>query len=86
MLADLGERFRGVRQGPDGWLYGLADGSKGRALWLERRAVSLRRAPGINALIRQPGAPNMRRSFVASGHYNKQARRSEAVATQGSAP
>ena len=36
LLEDLGERFRDVRQGPDGWLYVLTDGSKGRVLRLER--------------------------------------------------
>jgi aldose sugar dehydrogenase len=28
MLASLGERIRDVRQGPDGWLYLLADSGK----------------------------------------------------------
>ena len=36
LLEDLGERFRDVRQGPDGWLYVLTDGSKGRVLRIER--------------------------------------------------
>jgi glucose/arabinose dehydrogenase len=28
MLANLGERIRDVRQGPDGWLYLLTDSGK----------------------------------------------------------
>ena len=36
LLEDLGERFRDVRQGPDGWLYVLTDGAKGRVLRIER--------------------------------------------------
>ena len=36
LLEDLGERFRDVRQGPDGWLYVLTGGSAGRVLRLER--------------------------------------------------
>jgi len=36
LLADLGERFRDVRQGPDGWLYVLTDSRNGRILRLER--------------------------------------------------
>ena len=36
LLEDLGERVRDVRQGPDGWLYVLTDGSKGRVLRIER--------------------------------------------------
>jgi aldose sugar dehydrogenase len=36
LLADLGERIRDVRQGPDGWLYLLTDGSNGRLLRIER--------------------------------------------------
>ena len=34
LLADLGERMRCVRQGPDGWLYLLTD--SGRLLQLSR--------------------------------------------------
>ncbi len=37
LLADLGERIRDVRQGPDGWLYLLTDSSKGRILRLSPR-------------------------------------------------
>jgi glucose/arabinose dehydrogenase len=36
LLQDLGERIRDVRQGPDGWLYVLTDGSGGQVLRLER--------------------------------------------------
>ncbi|WP_298830334.1 PQQ-dependent sugar dehydrogenase [uncultured Piscinibacter sp.] len=36
LLEDLGERIRDVRQGPDGWLYLVTDGSDGRVLRLER--------------------------------------------------
>jgi glucose/arabinose dehydrogenase len=36
LLADLGERIRDVRQGPDGWLYVLTDSRDGRVLRLER--------------------------------------------------
>ena len=36
LLEDLGERLRDVRQGPDGWLYVLTDGSQGRVLRIER--------------------------------------------------
>jgi len=36
LLQDFGERIRDVRQGPDGWLYVLTDGSGGRVLRLER--------------------------------------------------
>lgn len=36
LLADLGQRIRDVRQGPDGWLYVLTDGSNGQVLRLER--------------------------------------------------
>ncbi len=36
LLADLNERIRDVRQGPDGWLYLVTDSSKGRILRLER--------------------------------------------------
>jgi glucose/arabinose dehydrogenase len=36
LLADLKERIRDVRQGPDGWLYVLTDSSNGRILRLER--------------------------------------------------
>jgi glucose/arabinose dehydrogenase len=36
LLADLKERIRDVRQGPDGWLYLLTDGGNGRILRLER--------------------------------------------------
>ncbi len=36
LLVDLGERFRDVRQGPDGWLYVLTDSRNGRILRLER--------------------------------------------------
>jgi glucose/arabinose dehydrogenase len=36
LLADLGERIRDVRQGPDGWLYVLTDSRNGRILRLER--------------------------------------------------
>jgi len=36
LLQDLGERIRDVRQGPDGWLYLVTDGSGGKVLRLER--------------------------------------------------
>lgn len=36
LLEDFGERIRDVRQGPDGWLYVLTDGSDGQVLRLER--------------------------------------------------
>jgi aldose sugar dehydrogenase len=36
LLAELKERIRDVRQGPDGWLYLLTDSSNGRILRLER--------------------------------------------------
>jgi aldose sugar dehydrogenase len=36
LLENLGERFRDVRQGPDGWLYVVTDGSDGKVLRLER--------------------------------------------------
>jgi aldose sugar dehydrogenase len=36
LLADLGKRIRDVRQGPDGWLYIVTDGSDGQVLRLER--------------------------------------------------
>jgi glucose/arabinose dehydrogenase len=36
LLADLKERIRDVRQGPDGWLYLLTDSGNGRILRLER--------------------------------------------------
>ena len=36
LLVDLGKRIRDVRQGPDGWLYVLTDGSNGQVLRLER--------------------------------------------------
>ena len=36
LLADLDERIRDVRQGPDGWLYLVTDGRGGRVLRLER--------------------------------------------------
>jgi glucose/arabinose dehydrogenase len=36
LLADRNERIRDVRQGPDGWLYLLTDGSPGKLLRLER--------------------------------------------------
>lgn len=36
LLQDLEHRIRDVRQGPDGWLYLLTDGSGGRILRLER--------------------------------------------------
>ncbi|MBU2407829.1 MAG: PQQ-dependent sugar dehydrogenase [Gammaproteobacteria bacterium] len=36
LLADRGERIRDVRQGPDGWLYVLTDGSNGKLLRIER--------------------------------------------------
>jgi glucose/arabinose dehydrogenase len=35
LLANLGERIRDVRQGPDGWLYLLTDSSNGRVIRLE---------------------------------------------------
>ncbi len=34
LLADLGERIRDVRQGPDGWLYVLTDSPRGRLIRL----------------------------------------------------
>ncbi len=37
LLADVGERIRDVRQGPDGWLYVLTDNSRGRLLRLVPR-------------------------------------------------
>lgn len=36
LLTDLGERFRDVRQGPDGWLYLLTDSDDGKLIRLER--------------------------------------------------
>jgi glucose/arabinose dehydrogenase len=36
LLADLGERIRDVRQGPDGWIYLLTDARDGKLLRLER--------------------------------------------------
>jgi aldose sugar dehydrogenase len=36
LLNTLGQRIRDVRQGPDGWLYVLTDGSEGQILRLER--------------------------------------------------
>ncbi|MCW5657816.1 MAG: PQQ-dependent sugar dehydrogenase [Burkholderiaceae bacterium] len=36
LLADLNERIRDVRQGPDGWLYLVTDSGNGRILRLER--------------------------------------------------
>ena len=36
LLLDLAERIRDVRQGPDGWIYLLTDGSDGRVLRLQR--------------------------------------------------
>jgi glucose/arabinose dehydrogenase len=36
LLADLKERIRDVREGPDGWLYLLTDSGNGRILRLER--------------------------------------------------
>ena len=36
LLENLGARIRDVRQGPDGWLYVLTDGSEGRVLRLQR--------------------------------------------------
>jgi aldose sugar dehydrogenase len=36
LLADLKERIRDVRQGPDGWLYLVTDNSNGRVLRIER--------------------------------------------------
>jgi glucose/arabinose dehydrogenase len=36
LLLDLAERIRDVRQGPDGWIYLLTDGSDGRLLRLQR--------------------------------------------------
>ncbi len=36
LFADLGERIRDVRQGPDGWLYLVTDGAAGRVLRVER--------------------------------------------------
>jgi aldose sugar dehydrogenase len=35
LLANLGERIRDVRQGPDGWLYLLTDSANGRVIRLE---------------------------------------------------
>ncbi len=35
LLADLGQRIRDVRQGPDGWLYIVTDGDNGQVLRLE---------------------------------------------------
>ncbi|KAF1019617.1 MAG: Aldose sugar dehydrogenase YliI [Paracidovorax wautersii] len=35
LLADLGERIRDVRQGPDGWIYVLTDGAQGQLLRLK---------------------------------------------------
>ncbi|MDM0011821.1 PQQ-dependent sugar dehydrogenase [Variovorax sp. J22P168] len=35
LLAERGERIRDVRQGPDGWLYLLTDGSNGKLLRLQ---------------------------------------------------
>lgn len=37
LLLNLAERIRDVRQGPDGWLYLLTDGSNGRVLRIERQ-------------------------------------------------
>jgi glucose/arabinose dehydrogenase len=34
LLAELGERIRDVRQGPDGWLYVLTDQAQGRLIRL----------------------------------------------------
>ena len=34
LLVDLGARIRDVRQGPDGWIYLLTDGSGGQLLRL----------------------------------------------------
>ena len=36
LLAELKERIRDVRQGPDGWLYVVTDSANGRILRLER--------------------------------------------------
>ena len=36
LFADLGERIRDVRQGPDGWLYLLTDASNGRIVSIQR--------------------------------------------------
>ena len=36
LLANRGERIRDVRQGPDGWLYLLTDGTNGKLLRLQR--------------------------------------------------
>jgi glucose/arabinose dehydrogenase len=36
LLTELGQRIRDVRQGPDGWLYIVTDGSEGQILRLER--------------------------------------------------
>ncbi len=36
LLTSLGQRFRDVRQGPDGWIYVVTDGSEGQILRLER--------------------------------------------------
>jgi len=36
LLTNLFERFRDVRQGPDGWLYLLTDNEDGRIIRLER--------------------------------------------------
>ena len=37
LLAQLGQRVRDVRQGPDGWLYVLTDRSNGQLLRLRTR-------------------------------------------------
>ncbi len=36
LLADRGERIRDVRQGPDGWIYVLTDGTNGKLLRLQQ--------------------------------------------------
>ena len=36
LLTELGQRIRDVRQGPDGWLYIVTDGSEGQVVRLER--------------------------------------------------
>jgi glucose/arabinose dehydrogenase len=36
MLTNLGQRFRDVRQGPDGWIYLVTDGDEGQVIRLER--------------------------------------------------
>ncbi|MBL8323334.1 MAG: PQQ-dependent sugar dehydrogenase [Rubrivivax sp.] len=36
LLAELGHRIRDVREGPDGWLYIVTDGSEGQVIRLER--------------------------------------------------